>query len=124
MNVTEWLNSAFTFEVCFDSGLENNRLSLFLFWVWLFNVQFGPPVVYVTPLPDPLIDYHRKNHGGQQTPNSNAFFEDPSATDLVLAKIKYMVQVIMELFPDESFNQTSLNTYCLEIIDFEEKLRV
>jgi len=78
-------------------------------------------------LPEPLLDHRRNRVGGRQRPRDITSTEnerEKQASRMVIAKVNYMVDVIMYMFPEEIFNISALNRICLKIIVLEATLKV
>ncbi|XP_015365840.1 PREDICTED: neprilysin-2-like [Diuraphis noxia] len=86
-------------------------------------LSIGPITNFLMPLPEPLFDYHRNRVGGHRARRGFAFIEDLATNRLVKAKMKYMMEVIMTMFPYKIFSSNILATNCFKIILMEVALK-
>uniref|UniRef100_A0A2S2NAI4 Neprilysin n=1 Tax=Schizaphis graminum TaxID=13262 RepID=A0A2S2NAI4_SCHGA len=90
----------------------------------LTTMTVGPVSAYSSKLPEPLYDYHRPKKIGQQRPfDIHTIFDDNELNKrLAMAKVEYMMKIIMSMFPNEVFDTNTLARLCVVVLTFEANL--
>ncbi|XP_026821188.1 endothelin-converting enzyme 2-like isoform X1 [Rhopalosiphum maidis] len=90
----------------------------------LTTMTVGPVSAYTSKLPEPLYDYHRPKKIGQQRPfDIRTIFDDEEFNKkIAMAKVEYMMKIIISMFPEELFNTTALARFCVIVLTFEANL--
>ncbi|XP_025191848.1 neprilysin-like isoform X2 [Melanaphis sacchari] len=84
-------------------------------------ISVGPVSSYVSTLPEPLYDFHRPTKIGRKQPFDihEISKDDGFNKRLAIAKVQYMIKIILYLFPEEDFNNDLMAEFCLNIFSFE-----
>jgi len=88
------------------------------------TMAVGPVSSYSSKLPEPLYEYHHPKTFGQQRPfNIHTVFEEEEYNKkIIMAKVEYMLKIIILMFPEEFFNTSALAKFCVELLSFESNL--
>ncbi|KAL5240023.1 hypothetical protein ACI65C_007433 [Semiaphis heraclei] len=87
------------------------------------TLTIGPVTNFMSPLPEPLFDYHRNRAGRHRARRAITPEQEAETNRLVRAKVQYMMKVIISMFPYVSFDENLLANVCVKIIIMEMTLK-